>query len=249
VYGIALINCIFIGNSGSVDLYRSSGTGQTNFQLTNCFFSRSPLANIYTVISNVVISTTTATYLIGHFNTQVCPAECIFSSETFSLSSINPPTKSIAVTQELSASKGLFARTASPPMSIHFVSVLFQESRKYRTTAAFDVTVSFSATIRPALTVLFQSRDPLPDTALLSSVRVGYAESNGFSRSVHLLSSSEFNHSRVLFGETAVLGSPAALPWTGPALTLWLADTEDASVTRDFSTSPGLSLCLSLSLR
>jgi hypothetical protein len=102
-YGIALINCVFIGNTGGGDLYRSTGPNGsfTNFQLTNCFFSRSPNSNIYTVVANVVTSTTTATYVIGHFNTQICPAEIISNSEIFPLSSTHCPTKDIAAAQAL----------------------------------------------------------------------------------------------------------------------------------------------------
>jgi hypothetical protein len=150
-YGIALINCIFIGNTGGSDLYRSAGTGQTNFQLTNCFVSRSPNTDFYTVVANVVTSTTTATYVIGHFNTQICPAAVIFSSETFSFSAMQSPTKDIEATQLLPVSKGLFARTAPPQVSLHFLSVVFQETHKYPATAAFDSSGTFWTTIRPAL--------------------------------------------------------------------------------------------------
>jgi hypothetical protein len=103
VYGMVLTNCIFLKNSGAVDLWRSVtssayGGWGTQFQLTNCVFDRSPAATYYTVVSNVKVNSVTATYTIGHLNISGCYAPFTYQSGTFSQSAVFGPTSSIAPT-------------------------------------------------------------------------------------------------------------------------------------------------------
>jgi hypothetical protein len=218
-YGMILTNCVFLRNTGAWDLYRSGGTGYVPFRLAHCFFDWPPLTDHYSVITDVVTSTTAPTHVIPHLDTAGCRAEIPFASDIWSQSSLLTPSRAIVSSFPLLGTLLGGTRDASQTRKFEVTSEWTRSGLAFNVTAGFPATQTAAATHSAFSTDSFRA-------SLSRTKSSSVAVSKGFRASTSLVASLVFS---VSVSEKAPLDTDSGVPGLITSFSRWLSTTQQLS--------------------